>query len=291
MADSLLVTKLYVPSLRSPLIKRDRLLEKLNQGLKRKLILISAAAGFGKTTVLSAWAKQTRLPVCWLALDERDNDSTRFWTYVVAALQKADKKIGASTLSILKSAEASSFETFLTPLLNELSKLQTDLILSLDDYHLIEDSAIHAGLTFFLEYLPPQVHLAIATRTDPPLPLAKLRVRSQLTELRPANLRFTNEEATAFLAQSLTRSLTKSQVAVLQNQTEGWIAGLQLAMLSLKSAPDSLVLTDAVKGNQRYVLDYLVEEVLGHQSSGLQTFLLKTAGWFKKGQFRVTLAA
>lgn len=277
MADSLLTTKLHVPSARSHLIKRGRLLAKLNQGLKRKLILISAAAGFGKTTVLSAWAKQTRLPVSWLALDERDNDSTRFWTYVVAALREADKNVGASTLSILKSAEASSFETFLTPLLNELSKLQTDLILSLDDYHLIEDSAIHAGLTFFLEYLPPQVHLAIATRTDPPLPLAKLRVRSQLVELRPADLRFTDEEAAAFLAQSLTRSLTKSQVAVLQDQTEGWIAGLQLAMLSLKGAPDPLVLIDTVKGNQRNVLDYLVEEVLSCQSSALQTFLLKTA--------------
>ncbi len=275
VADSLLITKLHVPSVRSPLIHRDRLLEKLNQGLTRKLILISAAAGFGKTTVLSAWAQQTQLPVSWLALDQRDNDSKRFWTYVVAALQTVDKTVGEATLSILQSAEAAAFETFLTPLLNELSRSQSELILSLDDYHLIEDSTIHAALTFFIEYLPPQVHLAIATRTDPPLPLGKLRVYGQLTELRPADLRFTDEEATAFLAQSLT--LTKSQVAALQSQTEGWIAGLQLAMLSLKDAPDPLALIDSAKSNQGYILDYLVDEVLGRQSPALQTFLLRTS--------------
>ncbi|MGC1310166.1 MAG: hypothetical protein WA885_23300 [Phormidesmis sp.] len=193
----------------------------------------------------------------------------------MAALQTVDKTVGEATLSILQSAEAASFETFLTPLLNELSRSQSELILSLDDYHLIEDATIHAALTFFIEYLPPQVHLAIATRTDPQLPLAKLRVRSQLTELRPADLRFTDEEATAFLAQSLT--LTKSQVAMLQSQTEGWIAGLQLAMLSLKDAPDPLALIDSVKGNQGYILDYLVEEVLSRQSPALQTFLLRTS--------------
>ena len=277
MANSLLIGKLYVPLARSPLVKRDRCLEKLNQGLKGKLILISAAAGFGKTTVLSAWAQQTQLPVGWLALDERDNDSARFWTYIVAALQRAGETVGEATLSILKSAEASAFEVFLTPLLNELSQLQTALILSLDDYHLITDPAIHSALTFFLEHLPPQVHLAIATRTDPPLPLAKLRACSQLTELRSTDLRFTDEEATAFMAHSLSRSLTAAQVAALQSQTEGWIAGLQLAMLLLREAPEPLKLIDAVKGNQRYILDYLAEEVLERQSPALQTFLLRTS--------------
>lgn len=248
MVSPLLVTKLHLPSLCSPLVQRKRLLEKLNQGLTSKLILLSAGAGFGKTTVLGEWAQQTTLPVSWLSLDERDNDPTRFWTYFVTALQQSKADIGEATLAMLRSPDPLPFEAFLTPLLNELAQLQTSLILVLDDYHLIATISIHDALTFLLEHLPTQVHLAIATRVDPPLPLARLRVRAQLTELRADDLRFTDEEATAFLHQSLLEPLTDAQVATLQTQTEGWIAGLQLATLSLRATSNSAKLIDTFKG-------------------------------------------
>lgn len=276
MASPLLVTKLHLPVPPS-LVQRRRLVEKLNQGLTRKLILVSAAAGFGKTTVLSEWAQQTQLPISWLSLDELDNDPVRFWTYLAAALQRANETIGEATLSMLRSPEPFPFETFLTPLLNELAQLQTDLILVLDDYHLIATPTIHQALTFFLEHLPAQVHLAIATRVDPPLSLARLRVRAQLTELRAADLRFTDKEATEFLHQSLSLPLTELQVATLQRQTEGWIAGLQLAMLSLRDTVNPAALIDSFSGNQRYILDYLVEEVLERQPQSRQVFLLRTS--------------
>lgn len=276
MVSPLLVTKLHLPSPRLPLVQRKRLLEKLNQGITRKLILISAAAGFGKTTVLSEWEHQIELPVSWLSLDELDNDPLRFWTYVVAALQQTDSTIGEATLAMLRSTETLPFEACLTPLINELAQLQTELILAVDDYHLITTPTIHNALTFLLEHLPAQVHLAIATRIDPPLPLAKLRVRAQLTELGADDLRFTDEEARAFLHQSLSQSLTAAQVVTLQTQTEGWIAGLQLAMLSLRDTENPASLIDSFGGNQRYILDYLVEEVLERQSQSLRVFLLRT---------------
>jgi LuxR family maltose regulon positive regulatory protein len=254
-------------------VQRKRLLEKLNQGLTSKLILISAAAGFGKTTVLSEWTHQIELPVSWLSLDERDNDLIRFWVYFVTALQQSNGDMGEATLAMLRSAASSSaslspeplsYEAFLTPLLNELAQLQTELIFVLDDYHLITTPTIHDAVTFLLEHLPAQVHLKIATRVDPPLPLAKLRVLAQLTELRTDDLRFTDGEARTFLHQSLSQPLTELQVATLQTQTEGWIAGLQLAMLSLRDTVNPAALIDSFSGNQRYILDYLVEEVLEH---------------------------
>jgi LuxR family maltose regulon positive regulatory protein len=286
MVSPLLVTKLHRPSTRSPLVQRKHLLEKLNQGLSSKLILISAAAGFGKTTLLSEWVQQAKLPVGWLSLDERDNDPTRFWLYCVTALQQGVPHLGEATLALLRSAESSSasrspeqlsFEAFLTPLLNEFTELQTNLILVLDDYHLIATTVIHDALNFVLDHLPTQVHLAIATRIPPPLSLAKLRVRDQLTELSAEDLRFTDEEVTAFLHQSLLEPLTESQIKTLQNKTEGWVAGLQLATISLKGTSDSSSLINSFKGNQQHILDYLVEEVLELQSQPLQAFLLRTS--------------
>ncbi|HTL89258.1 MAG TPA: helix-turn-helix transcriptional regulator, partial [Leptolyngbya sp.] len=242
MVNPLLVTKLSPPAPRFDRVsvaqglrvQRKRLLEKLDQGLTRKLILISAAAGFGKTTVLSEWVHQIQFPTSWLALDERDNDLTRFWTYFVTALQQSHQNIGEATLTLLRTPEPTSAEAFLTPLINELAQLQTDFILVLDDYHLITNPAIHHTLTLLLEYLPMQVHLAIATRVDPPISIAKLRVCDQLIELRTDDLRFTQQEATTFLNQSISQALTEAQITALQRQTEGWIAGLQLAMLSLR---------------------------------------------------------
>lgn len=258
-------------------MQRKRLLEKLNQGLTSKLILVSAAAGFGKTTVLSEWAQDIKLPVSWLSLDERDNDFTRFWMYFLAALQQSYPNIGEATLAMLRATEPIAADAFLTPLINELAQLQTDFVLVLDDYHLITTSAIHDALSFLLEYLPLQVHLAIATRVNPPLPIAKLRVCAQLTELHTHDLRFTHEEATAFLYQSLSQPLTEAQIATLQTQTEGWIAGLQLAMLSLRETANSATLIESFSGSQRFVLDYLVEEVLERQSQPLRDFLLRTS--------------
>jgi len=191
MTNLLLTTKFHCPSGRSPLVSRERILKRLDQGLNSKLILISAPAGFGKTTALSEWARQAQLPVSWLSLDEHDNDLTRFWTYMVAALQQTYTDMGESTLAMLRSPEPISFELFLVPLLNELAQLQMHCVLVLDDSHLIAANSIHESITFFLEHLPTQVHLAIAKCTDPPLPLARWRVRAQLTELRAADLRFT----------------------------------------------------------------------------------------------------
>lgn len=257
-------------------MRRDRILQTLQQGGGR-LILVSAPAGFGKTTALGEWAQQTQQPVSWLALDERDNDPTRFWSYLVAALQKADGPIGEATLSMVQSSGPIPFEVFLTPLLNELAQLQSERILVIDDYHVITTPAIHEGLAFLLEHLPSGVRMAIATRTDPPLPLARWRVRLQLTELRSTDLRFTDAEATTFLQRSLPQSLTEAQVMALQQQTEGWIAGLQLAMLSLREAAQPTTLVETFGGTQRYVLDYLVEEVLDRQSAPIRRFLLRTA--------------
>lgn len=277
MVSPLLVTKLHRPSPRSPRVARDRILRQLDRGLTSRLILVSAAAGFGKTTVLLDWAQHTQLPIGWLGLDERDNDPTRFWTYLVAALQTAERAIGEATLSMLQSPKPIDFEVFLTPLLNELAQVQTDLIVVVDDYHLITTPAIHDALAFLLEHLPGQIHLAIATRSDPPLPLARWRVRGQLTELRAAELRFTDAEAAAFLQQSLALPLSEAQIATIQRQTEGWIAGLQLAALSLRDATDPAAVINTFGGNQRYILDYLVEEVLERQPPPLRAFLLRTS--------------
>lgn len=277
MLSPLLTTKFHMPLVRSPLVRRDRLIEALNQGKEGKLILISAPAGFGKTTLLSEWVRQAKLPISWLSLDESDNDPIRFWTYVVAALQQVHNQIGAATLSMLRSTELAAFESFLILLINELANLQDEMALVLDDYHVITARPIHEAVTFLLEHLPPQFHLAIASRVDPPLPLARLRVRGQLTELRAADLRFTVAEAIAFLNQSMQLPLSEEQVEALQIRTEGWIAGLQLAALSMRDAEDSSTFIETLKGTQRYILDYLVEEVLERQPKPLQSFLLRTS--------------
>jgi LuxR family maltose regulon positive regulatory protein len=258
-------------------VSRARLIEQLNQGVGCKLILVSATAGFGKTTLLSEWLRQAKIPISWLSLDEGENESSRFWIYFVTALQQSHRKVGESTLAMLRSAEPTSFESFLVPLINELANLQEDSALVLDDYHLITAPPIHQALTFLLEHLPPQLHLAIASRVDPPLPLARLRARAQLIELRAADLRFTNAEATTFLNQLMQLPLSEDQIEAIQSRTEGWVAGLQLAALSMRDAADISTVIESFKGSQRYILDYLVEEVLERQPQPLQSFLLQTS--------------
>ena len=261
MSTPILATKLHIPSPRLNVVLRPSLSERLNQGLHRKLTLISAPAGFGKTTLLASWLAErqnangkrqndvddTLLPftysllpfeVAWLSLDEGDNDLTRFLTYLVAALQTIAPTIGAGLLSALQAPQPPPTEAILTALLNDITSIPDHFVLVLDDYHILDATPIDTALTFLLEHLPAHMHLVIATREDPPLPLARLRARGQLTELRAADLRFTRAEAAAFLNQVMGLSLAAADVAALEDRTEGWVAGLQLAALSMQGHQD-----------------------------------------------------
>ncbi len=258
----ILATKLYIPRLRPNVVNRPRLLERLNEGLHRKLTLISAPAGFGKTTLVSEWVVGIDRQVAWLSLDEGDNDSARFLTYLVAALQTIAPTIGEGVLGVLQSSQPPPTEAILTALLNEITTLPDQFVLVLDDYHLIDAKPVDMALTYLVEHLPPQMHLVMATREDPQLPLARLRARSHLTELRAADLRFTASEAAAFLSQVMGLSLSAEDIAALEEHTEGWIAGLQLAALSMQGHQDIAGFIRAFAGDHRYIVDYLVEEVL-----------------------------
>ena len=281
MPTPILATKLYIPPPRSKAVLRPRLIEQLNGGLSsgRKLTLISASAGFGKTTLVSEWIAGCERPVAWLSLDEGDNDITRFLTYLVAALQTIAPKIGASALAALQFPQPPPTESILTALLNEIATIPNNFIFVLDDYHIIDSKPVDNALTFLLEHLPSQMHLVIATREDPHLPLSRLRVRGQLTELRAADLRFTPSEATEFLNQVMGLNLSAEDIASLENRTEGWIASLQLAALSIQghASRDATSFIKSFSGSHHFVLDYLVEEVLRQQSESIQTFLLHTS--------------
>ena len=278
MSTPILATKLYIPPPRPKIVLRPRLIERLNEGLcGRKLTLISAPAGFGKTTLVSEWVAGCERPVAWLSLDEGDNDPTRFLTYLVAALQTIAPNIGAGVLGVLQSPQPPPTESILTALLNEITTIPDNFILVLDDYHVIDSKPVDNALTFLLEHLPPQMHLVIATREDPHLPLARLRARGQLTELRAADLRFTPAEAAEFLNQVMGLNLSAEDIAALETRTEGWIAGLQLAALSMQGHQDAASFIQSFTGSHHFVLDYLVEEVLQQQSESIQTFLLRTS--------------
>ena len=291
MITPILDTKLYIPPPRPKIVLRPHLFERLseglsqNQGFGRKLTLISAPAGFGKTTLVSEWIADCEQPAAWLSLDEGDNDSTRFLAYLIAALQTIAPAIGAGGLAVLQSPQQPPTESILTTLLNEITTIPDNFLLVLDDYHLIDAQPIDKALTFLLEYMPPQMHLVIATREDPNLPLARYRVRGQLTELRGADLRFTLAEATAFLNQVMGLHLATEDISTLETRTEGWIAGLQLAALALQGLEtvsmqrhqDVTNFIQSFSGSHRFVLDYLVEEVLQQQSESVQNFLLRTS--------------
>jgi LuxR family maltose regulon positive regulatory protein len=277
MSALLLLTKLYVPPPRPNIVLRSRLIERLNGGMSGKLTLISAAAGFGKTTQASEWVASCGQPVAWLSLDEGDNDPTRFLTYLVAALQTIAANIGKGVLAVLQSPQPPPIESILTALLNEITTIPDPFVLVLDDYHVIDSKPVDNVLTFLLDHLPPQMHLVIATREDPHLPLARLRARGQLTELRAADLRFTPAEATEFLNQVMSLNLSAEDIAALESRTEGWIAGLQLAALSMQGHQDVTSFIQSFTGSHHFVLDYLIEEVLGQQSESIQTFLLRTS--------------
>jgi len=277
LSDPLLATRLLVPPTTSSLVCRQRLLDLLDSGARGRLTLLSAPAGFGKTALLADWASR-RPGVAWLTLDSADNDPTRFWSYVVAALQRLSPRVGVDALSLFRAPQPPPVETILATLINDLAALSSDVRLVLDDYHLIADSSpIHAGVAFLIEHLPPNAHLLIASRADPPLPLARLRTRGAMTEVRLADLRFTTAEAGDLLNGALGLHLSSSDVSALTASTEGWPAGLQLAALSVRSSADASALIARLSGSNRYILDYLADEVLLSQPTEVQRFLLRTS--------------
>lgn len=278
MSGDLLQTKLYMSRPRPSLVPRPRLIARLNQGLHGKLTLISAPAGFGKTTLVTEWIAAGERPSAWLSLDEGDNDPARFLQYLVAALRTVAPEVDKTAAAALQSPQLPPAQAILTPLINEIVAVPDPFILVLDDYHEVESPPVDELLTFLLEHMPPPLHLVITTREDPTLPLARLRARAQLTELRAADLRFTVEETAVFLNQILGLNLSASAVAALEARTEGWIAGLQLASLSLQGHQAGTAdFIDSFTGSHRFVLDYLIEEVLQQQPGDVQAFLLKTA--------------
>ncbi len=281
MAETLLTTKLHIPPIPSRAVRRQRLIDHLNQSAGSKLILISAPAGFGKTTLVSTWARQVSMPVTWLSLEEEDNDLARFLAYVIAACQTVNLDIGKDAQAILQTPQPISYESVLTSLLNDLAAYGHPLLLILDDYHMIQAGIIHKAVIFLLDHLPAQIRLLLASRADPPLPLARLRARGHLTEVRQSDLRFRAGEAAAFLNDVIGLDLAAEDVAALETRTEGWIAGLQMAAVSLQGQDLQRTTRSefirAFTGSHRFVLDYLVEEVLEQQPPALQEFLLQTS--------------
>jgi LuxR family maltose regulon positive regulatory protein len=276
---ALLESKYRVPSPRPNAVARPRLDERLNAALRSRLTVLSAPAGFGKTTLLTEWLA-TLGPgapaVAWVSLDERDNDAALFWTYVVTAIGRAVEDAGGAALGLLESSPLAT-EAALAAMLNDLGGLERDLLLVLDDYHLVEAAEVHEGMTFLLAHQPPQLHVVLATRTDPPLPLARMRARGQLSEVRAADLRFTVEESAAYLNDVMGFRLSEGDVTSLDGRTEGWIAALQLAALSMQGRSDVSAFIAGFAGDDRYVVDYLGEEVLARQPSDVRQFLLQTS--------------
>ena len=283
MADPLLKTKVNAPQVRAEIVQRNRLLDWLNEGLQnadgfnRQLTLVSAPAGYGKTTFVTDWIERIGLPVAWLSLDETDNDPTRFLAYLIAAIQQVQDGVGEVTSKLLLSAQGPPVETILTVFVNELSAMQAPLILVLDDYHVIHTLSIHEQLRFLLEHQPAQLHLVIVSREDPLLPIPRLRARNKVLEIRQDDLQFTLEETIEFLTRIMGLNLTVEQALALERHTEGWIAGLQLAALSMRGNSDHSEFIEAFTGSSRFVLDYLIEEVFERQSPEMKDFLLKTS--------------
>lgn len=284
MSTPIIATKLYVPTSRPKVVPRIRLVEQLNKGLHRKLTLISAPAGFGKTTLVSEWITGIQRPTAWLSLDAGDNDLNHFLAYLIAALQTLTPNLGERVLEILQGPPPVPTEPLLTALLNEIAAIPDNFILVLDDYHVIDAEPVDEALTFLINHLPPQMHIIIATRENPGLPLARLRVRDQLTELRVSDLRFVPSEVAVFLNNVMGLNLSAEEISALETRTEGWIAGLQLAALALQGQISMqqgqqhfASFIQSFTGSHHFVLDYLVEEILQQQPESVQTFLLHTS--------------
>ena len=280
VTQALVTTKLRAPRTRPNLVERPRLREILAAGEGRALTLVSAPAGFGKTTLLAEWSEDRSdggIPVAWVSLDESDNDPARFLTYLVGALQEIEEGIGEGVLASLRSPELPHVEAVVGALINELAGVPQEIFVILDDYHVIDSEPVHQAVSFLLEHLPENAHLVVSGRTDPPLPLPRLRARDQMAELRAADLRFTTDEATAFLGDVMGLALSAGDVAALGEITEGWVAALQLAALSMRDLGDVSGFVNAFSGSNRHVLDFLAEEVLDRQSEDVREFLLHTS--------------
>ncbi len=286
MAGQLLATKLFIPPVGKNHVERPRLLKKLDECLHPNchLVVIAAPAGFGKTTLVTSWLKGITLRVdslapkfAWLSLGEEDNDPTLFWIYVIRSLQSLQAEIGQQTQSLLQITNPPELEPALAVLINELAQLPEPLVLILDDYHHVRSPAIHKSLAYFIEHEPAQFHVMIVSRTDPPLPLALLRGRQQLLEFRMADLRFTQDETTQFFNRAMWLVLADDEIDALNHKTEGWIAGLQMAAISMKNQSDQHAFISAFSGNDRYIADFLIEEVLEGQPIEVQRFLLQTS--------------
>lgn len=274
---NLLITKFTIPPVRSTLLARSHLLTVLDQSCASPLTLLSASAGFGKTTLLSTWARQSSSQVAWLSLDEQDNDPTRFWAYVIAALRKAGAPVGEATRATLYASQPSPLNSALTPLINELTLLAQETALILDDYHVISEPTLHASMQFLLEHLPACLHLLLASRGDPPLALSRLRARGQVVEVRATDLRLNGAETASFLTRVMGLLLSQEDIGRLETRTEGWIAGLQLAALSLRRHQDRPAFIQAFTGSHRLILDYVQEEILESLPEDQQRFLLQTS--------------
>jgi LuxR family transcriptional regulator, maltose regulon positive regulatory protein len=277
--DSLLVTKLQFPTSMHRLVSRPRLLERLRQGIEGKLTLICAPAGSGKTTLFIEWLQSAHgddLPVAWVSLDKGDNDPARFWRYICAALERIDASVGERMLALLHTSSL-SIEAILIQLMNLLVERARPFVLLLDDYHLITTAQIHQALKYLLDHMPPLMHLVIMTRVEPPIPLARLRARRQVVEVRDADLRFTLEEADSLLREVMELPLAPKQIQALARRTEGWVVGLQLAALAMHDRTDLAEFISTFTGSNRYIVDYLMEEVISRQPADVQTFLLSTA--------------
>jgi LuxR family maltose regulon positive regulatory protein len=279
VAGPLLSSKYRLPIQRDGAVARQRLTDRLDAAIRGPLTVVSAPAGFGKTTLISNWlvpAATNGSSVAWLSLDHRDNDPALFWTYLVTAMRAALPDLGEAALPLFASRAAST-DAALAALLNDLETLPHDLVLALDDYHVIESPEVHEGMAFVLEHQPPQLHLVIVTRVDPPLPLAQLRARGRLVEVRAEELRFTPDEAANYLNESMDLRLSDDDVAALEGRTEGWIAALQLAALSLQGRTDASAFIAGFAGEDQYIVDYLAEEVLSRQPADVRDFLLATS--------------
>jgi len=275
--EVLLATKLSIPVARPDSVPRGRLIDQLNEGFDRKLTLVSAPPGSGKTTLLTEWSARSEKPVAWLSLDKGDNELRRFFAHFLGALQGIESGIEGQALAFLQTAQPQSAQVVLVGLINEIGAKMETFALVLDDYHEIENQAIHLAITYLLDHLPAQMHLVIASRSDPPLPLSAFRARGELIEIRSADLRFTNEEIAILLNQVMGLGLSESDLSALEARTEGWIAGLQLAALSMQSEVDIPEFIKSFTGSHRHVFDYLADEVLSRQPDPIKSFLLKTS--------------
>jgi len=275
--DILLATKLRVPRSRPDILVRPRLLDRVEEAAARELLLVSAPAGFGKSTLLAEWARATNRPVGWVSLDSDDNDQVRLWRYLLAAVEQVHPGLQERVLPLLDTPDQPTPEAVVTAIVNELTASPSEFAVVLDDYHVIESPPLQTSIAFLLERLPPGMHVVIAGGSDPPLPLGRMRGRGQLAEVRAEDLRFTREEAVALLREIWGLELPEQSVAVLEERTEGWVTGLQLAALSLRAGSDPADLIRGFSGGHRYVLDYLTGEVLERQPADVRRFLLDTS--------------